>query len=297
MTSRPLSSTRRAGLFYALALAFAVPIAVLAAAFPRAGLLQVAYAFTPMAAVIVMMLFVTRDGRPKEGRQLLGLGRLGLSRWAPAIAVPLLVLGVAYGVVWATGLASVARPEGVFGSPLAPLWIVLMIGGLTLTQSLGEELGWTGYLLPHLRPLGVRRAMLLRGLGQGVWHLPLIVLANAYGYQGNRLINIALVLAVFTVAGFLYGYLRFTTDSLWPATIAHSAHNTFWLVASAWTVGGAPLAGEYIAGESGVLVVAGYGLAAVFLLRRMCAPRESEHVERAARCTAGGGELRTTVSR
>jgi membrane protease YdiL (CAAX protease family) len=264
-----LSSGRKAAYFYGLTLALAVLLALLAWRFPTVGLLEVAYAFTPLVAVAIMMLIVTRDGRDREGRRLLGLHRLGLPLWPFAILGPLLVLGFSYGVVWSTGLAEVARPEGPFGSPLAPLWIVLAIVGLTLTQSLGEELGWSGYLLPQLRPQGVRRAMVLRGLGQGIWHLPLILLANAYGYTGNRLINVILVLAVFTVAGFLYGYLRFTTDSVWPPTIAHSAHNVFWLVASAWTVGGTPLATEYLAGESGLLVVAGYGVLAAYVLWRM----------------------------
>jgi membrane protease YdiL (CAAX protease family) len=264
-----LSSGRKAAYFYGLALALAVLLALLARAFPRVGLLEVAYAFTPLVAVAVMMFAVTRDGRSSDGRRLLGLHILGLPLWPFAILGPLLVLGLSYGVVWSTGLAEVARPEGPFGSPLAPLWIVLAVVGLTLTQSLGEELGWSGYLLPHLRPQGMRRAMLLRGLGQGIWHLPLILLANAYGYTGNRLINVVLVLAVFTVAGLLYGYLRFTTDSVWPPTIAHSAHNVFWLVASAWTVGGAPLATEYLAGESGLLVVAGYGVLAAYVLWRI----------------------------
>jgi membrane protease YdiL (CAAX protease family) len=264
-----LSSGRKAAYFYGLTLALAVLLALMASAFPRVGLLEVAYAFTPMVAVAIMMLVVTRDGRNSEGRRLLGLHILGLALWPFAILGPLLVLGLSYGAVWSTGLAEVARPEGPFGSPLAPLWIILAVVGLTLTQSLGEELGWSGYLLPHLRPRGMRRAMVLRGLGQGIWHLPLILLANAYGYTGIRLINVVLVLAIFTVAGFLYGYLRFTTDSVWPPTIAHSAHNVFWLVASAWTVGGAPLATEYLAGESGLLVIAGYGVLAAYVLWRM----------------------------
>lgn len=273
--SSPLSSTRKAAYFYALALGLGISVALLARAFPMVGLLQVVYAFVPLVAVLIMMLIVTRDGRSKEGRRVLGLRRLGLSHWGFAVAVPLLVLGLAYGGVWSTGLADVARPEGMFGSVLAPLWIVLLIAGLTVTQSLGEEIGWSGYLLPHLRPLGLRRAMLLRGLGQGIWHLPLIVLTASYHSGGNRLVVIGLFLATFTIAGFLYGYLRFSTDSVWPPTIAHSAHNVFWLVASAWTVGNAPVAAEYLAGESGLLVVAGYGLAAVYVVRRLSARGET----------------------
>jgi membrane protease YdiL (CAAX protease family) len=271
-SSGRLSDTGKAAAFYALTLALGLPIALLARAFPRVGLLEVAYVFTPLVAVLVMMLVVTRAGSSRAGWRVLGLHRLGLSRWGLAVLVPLLAIGFAHGVVWSTGLADVARPEGPFGSALAPLWIVLAIVGLTLTQSLAEEVGWSGYLLPHLRSLGERRAMFLRGLGQGVWHLPLMLLTASYHPDGNRLVVVALFLATLTAAGFLYGYLRFTTDSVWPPTIAHSAHNAFWLVATAWTAGGSPLADEYLAGESGLLVVAAYVVAAVYVMRRFRPP-------------------------
>lgn len=278
MASR-LSDTGRAAAFYALTLLLGLPIALLARAFPRVGILEVVYVFTPLFAVLIVMLVVTREGYSKEGWKVLGLHRLGLSRWGIAVLVPLLVIGFAYGVVWSTGLAEVARPAGFFGSVLAPLWILLAIVGLTLTQSLAEEVGWSGYLLPRLRSLGLRRAMFLRGLGQGVWHLPLLLLTASYHPGGNRVIVVALFLATMTAAGFLYGYLRFSTDSVWPGTIAHSAHNVFWLVATAWTAASSPLAGEYLAGESGVLVVAGYLAAAVYLLRRFTPRTETAQAE------------------
>jgi uncharacterized protein len=274
MTAEPaapssgVSDTRKAAAFYVLTLMLGLPIALLARAFPRVGILEVAYVFTPLVAVLIVMLVVTRDGYSRAGWRVLGIHRLGLSRWGFAVLVPLLVIGFAHCVVWGTGLADVARPAGWFGSVLAPLWILLAIVGLTLTQSLGEEIGWSGYLLPRLRSLGMRRAMFLRGLGQGVWHLPLMLLTASYHSGGNRLIVITLFVATLTAAGFLYGYLRFSTDSVWPPTIAHSAHNVFWLVATAWTASSSPLASEYLAGESGVLVVAGYVLAAVYVVRR-----------------------------
>ena len=268
-----MSDTGKAAAFYALTLALGLPIALVARALPRLGILEVVYVFTPLVAVLIVMLVVTRDGYSTEGWKVLGLHRLGLSRWGVAVFVPLLVLGFAHGVVWAAGVADIGRPAGPFGSVLAPVWIVLAIVGLTLTQSLAEEVGWSGYLLPRLRSLGLRRAMLLRGLGQGVWHLPLMLLTASYHSGGNRLLVVGLFLATMTAAGFLYGYLRFSTDSVWPATIAHSAHNVFWLVATAWTAGSSPLAGEYLAGESGILVVAGYAVAGAYVLRGGFRPR------------------------
>jgi membrane protease YdiL (CAAX protease family) len=96
-----------------------------------------------------------------------------------------------------------SRPEGFWGSAFAPLWMILAIAAVALTQSLREEIGWTGYLLPRLRSLDLRRAMFVRGLGQGLWHVPLILLTASYHPAGNRVVVVGLFLATMTVAGFL----------------------------------------------------------------------------------------------
>jgi membrane protease YdiL (CAAX protease family) len=127
-----------------------------------------------------------------------------------------------------------------------------------------EEIGWRGYLLPHLSSLGRGRAMLLSGFLHGVWHLPILLLTPYYHNLGNPWIVTPLFLATLTLAGVLYGYLRLTTDSVWPATIAHGAYNAFWGKFTLLTATASPITLEYLAGESGVLpliliaVVAGY---------------------------------------
>jgi membrane protease YdiL (CAAX protease family) len=45
-----------------------------------------------------------------------------------------------------------------------------------LIASVGEEIGWRGYLFPRLLSLGVWPAMLLSGIMHALWHLPLIYL-------------------------------------------------------------------------------------------------------------------------
>jgi len=138
---------------------------------------------------------------------------------------------------------------------------VLEIVIATLTFSLGEELGWRGYLLPQLESLGPRRAMLLTGLAQTVWHFPMIFLTTLYHPEGNRLIVIPLFFAsVMVIEGFFLGYLRLATGSVWPASIAHSAHNVFWGMFAGLTVASGPLVAEYLLGESGILTLAGYAL-------------------------------------
>ncbi len=49
--------------------------------------------------------------------------------------------------------------------------------------ALGEELGWRGFLLPSLLPLGQWRAILMSGLIWGVWHAPAILQGHNYPSQ------------------------------------------------------------------------------------------------------------------
>jgi uncharacterized protein len=229
----------------------------------------------PTVAVLLMLLVVTRDGFSRAGWASLGLHRAGLRVWPVAVLGPLLVLGAAYGVVWSTGVAAFAPPAGLdaagWAGGLATGLVQNLVVG-TLTFSLGEELGWRGYLLPKLAAsLGPRRGMLLTGLLHGAFHLPLIVLTPFYHPEGNRLLIVPLFLVTFTVAGLLYGWLRLTTGSVWPASLAHSAHNYFWALFGSMTVATSPLAAEYLAGETGVLPVVGYGLLAAWLVRRLSA--------------------------
>ncbi len=72
------------------------------------------------------------------------------------------------------------------------------------------------------------------------------------------------------VYGIVEGYLRLATDSVWPSAILHGAHNVFWAVFRTATVASTPLVTEYLAGESGLLPLAFYGLvaAAMFFFGR-----------------------------
>ena len=56
-------------------------------------------------------------------------------------------------------------------------------------------------------------------------------------------------------AGVCFGYLRLTTGSVWPATLAHSGFNIFWERFNGFTETRSPLVLEYLAGESGLLTL------------------------------------------
>lgn len=254
-----LTNTTKSIIFYAIAFT----LALIAARLP--GITAPLYMSTPLAATALMLFVVTRDGYTKAGWQSLGLHRLGLRAWGPAVLIPLLALGGAYGVVWATGLADLAIPATLDGMPVSalflPAMVVLFIVKVTLTNALGEEVGWRGYLLPRLESLGWGRAMLLTGLLQAVWHLPLIFSTTLYHAEGSRYLTIPLLfLSITLIEGFFLGYLRLTTGSVWPASLAHAANNVFWTIFAGFTVGATPLVSEYLAGESGILTLAAYTL-------------------------------------
>ena len=45
------------------------------------------------------------------------------------------------------------------------------------TTEPAKELGWRGYLLPKLMPLGEKKALLISGLIWGLWHAPQVLKA------------------------------------------------------------------------------------------------------------------------
>lgn len=263
---RNLSDPVKAVSFYALAFGLALAVTFLS---PRLGegVLLISM-FTPLMAVLIMFFVVTRDGYSKAGWLSLGLHRAGLRSWGLAVLMPLLAIGGAYGAAWIIGVGQLNMPGGREMVTL-PVKLIISIAFGALLGALGEEVGWRGYLLPHLMSLGRTRAMLVTGFLHGVWHLPVMLLTPFYHGLGDRFIVVPLFLLSITVAGVFYGYLRLTSDSVWPAAIAHRAVNTIQDQFATLTVTVSPLALEYLAGESGVFTLIGIILIAGWLLYRL----------------------------
>lgn len=112
---------------------------------------------------------------------------------------------------------------------LIQLLTVVVIGPIiNIIPTLGEELGWRGYLLPKLRLLlSDRTALIVTGLIWGVWHLPVIVMGHNYGteYAGYPWLGI-LAMIVFCVSlGTIEGYAAIKMESVIPAAMIHSLVN------------------------------------------------------------------------
>lgn len=276
---KKLTDRSKALVFYAITLALVLVVALMPGASTEVGMLM------PLVALVVMLFVITRDGYTRKGLKSLGLHRLGVRAWPVAIGGPLLVLGLAYGLVWSTGVADFAVPAkfteesarlGIPVGLLVPFSILVTMFTIGLVFSLGEEIGWRGYLLPRLEFLGAWGAVLLTGLAHALFHLPFIFFTTLYHAGGNRLIVIPLFVLTLALVGMFLGYLRLRTGSVWPAVLAHSAHNSTWAVLSALVAGSSPLANEYLAGESGLLVILGYGALGGWLMYTLTKKRSSE---------------------
>jgi len=122
----------------------------------------------------------------------------------------------------------------------------------------GEELGWRGYLLPKLIPLGKPRAYALLGLIWGLWHLPLVLVG--FTYPGHPLLGALMFIGLTSTFGIYLNELTLRHRSSVLAGWAHGVFNSQKL--GAWALlfpGVNPLLGGY-AGLLGIGIWIALGL-------------------------------------
>ncbi len=262
---KQLNRFMEASLFYLIAFTLALSIALFGKGLGEAS--GPASMLTSLIAVLLMLLVVTREGYSSAGWKALALHKLGWSKWGLAILAPLGVMAGTYLIIWITGVGRFTSANFPTAIDLGLMMVVQCAFGLV------EEIGWRGYLLPRLLGLGRLRALLLSGLLHGIWHLPLILLTPFYHPNGNRVIIVGLFLLTLTAAGVLYGYLRLTSDSVWPVGIAHGVYNGAWnLFAGATVAGASPLLLDYLASESGLIPLIGVIILSSWLVYRWQQP-------------------------
>jgi hypothetical protein len=109
-----LTDSAKAFLFYGMVFGLTLGVALLAPLL--GGATPIVHMLTPFLAVLLMLLVVTRDGYSRTGWGSLGVQRLGLRSWPFALLTPLLVLSVAFGLVWRTGVAQMVAPPALHSS-------------------------------------------------------------------------------------------------------------------------------------------------------------------------------------
>ena len=227
----------------------------IALALPHSPLAPLVSAVLPIAVIAALSAV--------QGRAVwagLGLRRAGLRFWPAALLVPAAVALFAFGTAAALGLVppgnaawSTALVSALTGSTLGALLV------------LPEELGWRGFLLPRLQQLTSAQAgALLTGLAHAAAHLPLVIWTTTYNRDGNRWVVAPLMLVTITAAGVFYAWLRDTSGSIWPATIAHGMSNALLTVVLATGASDGRLA--LVVGVGGVATAAATSVVAVISL-------------------------------
>lgn len=227
---------------------------------PLFPVIAVAMMATPSIAALIMVFVIERPQRRARSlglwpltpvRRFIGYSLLGV--FVPIVlALIALPVGALLGVFPADfvhfsrfqeTLNTQLQAMGEDTLPL-PIGVLIAVQLLTLPTAaiinllpaLGEELGWRGWLLPKLLPLGIVPAILISGVIWGLWHAPLILLGYNYPDAPGWL-GLTAMVGMCIVFGAVFSWLRLRSDSVWPAALAHAAFNgaggTFLLFAMA----------------------------------------------------------------
>lgn len=187
------------------------------------------------ALACVLVRWLRHEGWGDAGLRLAAPGIRRAGRWyLAAYLIPLGILFAGLGCSLLLGLQHWILPQTTQQLHLSPLTLTsillalpTVIVGLVMIATFGEELGWRGYLLPRLLPLGGVKAALIVGLIWGIWHTPLILLDN-HGF-GSALpwLSIPMFTLVITLYSVFLTWLRMHSGSIWPGVLAHAVINTY----------------------------------------------------------------------
>lgn len=155
--------------------------------------------------------------------------------------IPLAYSTFTYSIAWLTGIASLNPAQtaeafskffglGPLSAPVGIGLYFLNVGTIGVIRNcattLGEEIGWRGFLVPELaRRFSYTSTALLSGAIWALWHVPIIVFA---GYNaGTGWYGLAVVSANMIGLCFVLTWLRLKSGSLWTGVILHASSNHF----------------------------------------------------------------------
>jgi len=194
-----------------------------------------------VAALITQRVFYRHQ-------KTLGFNRCKNSYLLAAFLIPVIYLGISYGIFWWIEKDSFS---GQLSTTSIPMLLILLPS--SLITALGEEIGWRGFLLPKMSEiLNINIAVVISGAIWAAWHFPLMLTGL---YQAGTPVWYQLTLftiEVISITGIL-AFLRLKSRSVWPAAIFHASHNYFDQVIFS------PLTNSersaYFVGETGIITV------------------------------------------
>jgi len=202
------------------------------------------FPFLMFFPTIVAITFIIIN---KESFKTIGWG---LRKWwylFPAFFVPVMVtlltillLTCFHWASWSNeifsfkdGFVDVNKVKLILGKQTQTISFFILNLGLTiLLQSipgsiltLGEEIGWRGYLQKKLtEKFGIVSGLILLGLIWGYWHLPIILMG--WNFPSQPVLGALFLMPLGTVGmGLFFGYLYIKTNSIWMPTLAHTSLN------------------------------------------------------------------------
>ena len=204
------------------------------------GILPKLMMYSPLVAVVVVYWV-----RAPRGQRLRFLGvwpmrptKRVVGFIVAAAIMPLVLVVASIGVSVLFGwmrldLTDFSGMQSQLDSPLAPeavrmvvvvqLMMVPFAAVLNSVATFGEEIGWRGWLLPTLRPLGMWPALLLSGAIWGLWHAPMTLLGH--NFNEPNLWGVVLMAVGSIGWGVVFGWFRLRSGSLWPAVVGHGGLN------------------------------------------------------------------------
>ena len=155
--------------------------------------------------------------------------------------IPLLYASITYAIVWCFRLGgfpnrefmdAIAARMGLGASPVISTIVYVLLAGSFgmakgLASSLGEEIGWRGFLVPELfKKIGFTGTALISGVVWSCWHYPLLIWADYNSGTPTWYGLTCFTVMVISIA-FVFAWMRLKSGSVWTAALLHTSHNLY----------------------------------------------------------------------
>jgi membrane protease YdiL (CAAX protease family) len=168
-----------------------------------------------IAALLTVLIFRT-------GIRDFGFGLGKILYYPLAIFIPLFYAIIPYAIIWISGLGDINRE---FSPELGSIFIFAFL--IECIQSLGEEIGWRGFLVPKLAKIfKLRGVFLISGIVWAAWHYAAIFIGNYYTGDYPLYAVVCFTVGIIGV-GIASAWIRFASQSLLPVVLLHATHNVF----------------------------------------------------------------------
>jgi uncharacterized protein len=155
--------------------------------------------------------------------------------------IPLLYASITYAIVWSFRLGgfpnhefmdAIAARMGLRASPVVSTIVYVLLAGSFgmakgLASSLGEEIGWRGFLVPELfKNIGFTGTAMISGVVWSCWHYPLLIWADYNSGTPTWYGLTCFTVMVISIA-FVFAWMRLKSGSVWTAALLHTSHNLY----------------------------------------------------------------------